>query len=75
MPVIIPVIEYDRWLSPLDPDPYDLLRPFPPEPLRMWPISTRVNKPENDDVEILEPVGVEQLLQQHSFMTATVGHW
>ena len=22
--------------------------PFPAEPMRMWPISTRVNKPEND---------------------------
>jgi hypothetical protein len=25
------------------------MRPFPAEPMRMWPISTRVNKPENDD--------------------------
>jgi putative SOS response-associated peptidase YedK len=56
MPVIIPIIEYDRWLSPLDPDPHDLLRPFPSEPLRMWPISTRVNKPENDDADILSPL-------------------
>ena len=27
----------------------DLMQPFPAEPMRMWPISTRVNKPENDD--------------------------
>jgi hypothetical protein len=27
-------------------DPDDLMRPFPSEPMRMWPISTRVNKPE-----------------------------
>ena len=32
------------------------MRPFPAEPMRMWPISTRVNKPENDDPSILEPV-------------------
>jgi hypothetical protein len=25
---------------------------------RMWPISTRVNKPENDDPSILEPTAV-----------------
>jgi putative SOS response-associated peptidase YedK len=31
-------------------------RPFPAEPMRMWPISTRVNKPENDDPKILEPI-------------------
>jgi hypothetical protein len=26
--------------------------------MRMWPISTRVNKPENDDAAIVEPVEV-----------------
>jgi len=26
------------------------------EPTRMWPLSTRVNKPENDDPTIVEPV-------------------
>jgi len=56
MPVIVAPISYDRWLSPLDPDPRDLLVPFPSEPMTMWPISTRVNKPENDDPSILEPM-------------------
>jgi hypothetical protein len=32
------------------------MRPFPAEPMRMWPISTRVNKPENDDPSIVEPI-------------------
>jgi len=41
-----------RWLSD-EPDPHDL-KPFPAEPMRIWPISTRVNKPENDDPSILE---------------------
>jgi hypothetical protein len=27
--------------------------------MRMWPISTRVNKPENDDPSIVEPIGLE----------------
>ena len=44
-----------RWLSE-GPDPGDLMRPFPAEPMRMWPISTRVNKPENDDPCIVEPI-------------------
>jgi putative SOS response-associated peptidase YedK len=39
-----------------EPDPRDLLGPFPAEPMRMWPISTRVNKPENDDPSIVEQV-------------------
>jgi putative SOS response-associated peptidase YedK len=34
------------------------MRPFPTEPMRMWPISTRVNNRENDDpsiIELIEP--------------------
>jgi putative SOS response-associated peptidase YedK len=62
MPVIIAPIHYDRWLSPFDPDPRDPLAPYPAEPMKMWPISTRVNKPENDDPTVLErvdePVGI-----------------
>jgi hypothetical protein len=30
--------------------------PFPAEPLRVWPISTRVNKPDNDDPSVVEPI-------------------
>jgi hypothetical protein len=32
-----------------------LLVAFPAEPVTMWPISTRVNKPENDDASLLDP--------------------
>ena len=32
MPVIVPAESYDRWLSTLEPDPHDLLVPFPSEP-------------------------------------------
>jgi len=39
-----------------EPDPRDLMRPFPAEPMRMWPISTRVNKQDNDDPSIVEPI-------------------
>jgi hypothetical protein len=39
-----------------EPDPRDLMRPFHAEPMRMWPISTRVNKPENDDPSIVESI-------------------
>jgi putative SOS response-associated peptidase YedK len=46
-----------RWLG-VEPDPRDLMRPFPAEPMRMWPISTRVNKPENDDPSIVEPIAL-----------------
>ncbi len=56
MPVIIPPAAYDRWLSPLDPDPSDLLVPYPANEMRMWPVSTRVNAPKNDDPLILNPL-------------------
>jgi putative SOS response-associated peptidase YedK len=55
MPAILAPTDYERWLSD-DPDPRDLLRPFPADQMRMWPISTRVNKPENDDAAIIAPV-------------------
>jgi putative SOS response-associated peptidase YedK len=45
MPVILAPDDYGRWLGE-EPDPRDLMRPFPAELMRMWPISTRVNKPE-----------------------------
>ena len=44
MPLILAPTDYTRWLSD-EPDPGDLMRPFPADPMRMWPISTRVNKP------------------------------
>lgn len=55
MPAILRPQDYARWLGS-DPDPHDLLITFPSEPMRMWPISKRVNKPENDDPAILEPI-------------------
>jgi putative SOS response-associated peptidase YedK len=56
MPVIVPAESYDRWLANIEPHPRDLLVPYPSELMRMWPISTRVNKPENDDPSLLERV-------------------
>jgi putative SOS response-associated peptidase YedK len=55
MPVIVPLESYDRWLGTLDPNPLDLLTPFPSGPMAKWPVSTRVNKPDNDDAAILTP--------------------
>ena len=55
MPLILAAGDYARWLGD-EPDPGDLMAPFPAELMRMWPISTRVNKPENDDPSIVEPI-------------------
>jgi putative SOS response-associated peptidase YedK len=55
MPAILAPDDYAQWLSD-EPDPRDLMRPYPAGMMRMWPISTRVNKPENDDPSIVDPI-------------------
>jgi len=58
MPVILEPGDYDRWLDPraeagaLVP----LLRPFPDEAMSLYPVSTLVNNPRNDDERCLEPL-------------------
>jgi len=59
MPVMLPPAAYDRWLANIEPDPRDLLVSFPSELIKIWSIGTRVNKPENDDASVLEPVDAE----------------
>ena len=56
MPAILRPGSYERWLCP-EPDPHDLLITSPSEPMTMRPISTRVNKPENDDPSLLDSTG------------------
>jgi putative SOS response-associated peptidase YedK len=55
MPVILAPADYDRWLG-IEPDPRDLLKSFPPDLMRMWPVSTRVNSVRNDDPDLLTPM-------------------
>jgi putative SOS response-associated peptidase YedK len=56
MPAILEPGSYERWLG-LETDPHDLLITYPSEPMTMWPISTRVNAPENDDPSLLDRTG------------------
>ena len=55
MPVILAPSDYAQWLGE-EADPPGLMRQFPADLMRMWPISIWVNKPENDDPSILEPI-------------------
>jgi putative SOS response-associated peptidase YedK len=52
MPGILDPATYDRWLGP-EPDPRTLLFSYPAQFMAMWPISTRVNSPDNDDPSLL----------------------
>jgi hypothetical protein len=55
----------DRVVARVAPEPgekcldvaRDLLTSYPSEPMTMWPISARVNKPENDDPSLLDRTG------------------
>ncbi|WP_081744182.1 SOS response-associated peptidase [Ensifer aridi] len=39
--------DYERWLSP-QPNPYNLMKPFPAELMTAWPIHRKVDSPKND---------------------------
>ena len=58
MPVILGPEAYERWL---DPKPVDtervrqLLQPFDPERMEIYPVSELVNSPDNDAPELLLP--------------------
>jgi putative SOS response-associated peptidase YedK len=58
MPVILPVEHHPVWLGETeDGDLKALLRPYPADGMKMWPISQRVNNPKNDDSFLLDPIG------------------
>ena len=55
MPAILRPADYERWLG-REPEPHVLLITFPSEPMKMWPISKRVNSPRNDDADLLTEI-------------------
>jgi putative SOS response-associated peptidase YedK len=60
MPVILPTEHYDFWLDPNNED-RDALKElartqYSGEEIEFYPVSTRVNKPQNDDQGVLEPI-------------------
>lgn len=57
MPAILRPDDYERWLGP-EPDPRELLVSFPAEPMRMWPVTKRVNAVREDDAALLEPIAL-----------------
>ena len=53
MPVIVPRDDYARWLDLADASVDDLLRPYPPEEMTVYPVSSRVNAVRNDDPSLI----------------------
>ena len=56
MPVILDPTDYDRWLDVELIGVGELLRPCPADWLEAYPVSQRVNRPQNDDASLAEPL-------------------
>ena len=58
MPVILDPDAYELWLNTDMTDKArlkHLMKPYQSEPLTVYPVSTYVNKPQNDDLKCIEP--------------------
>jgi putative SOS response-associated peptidase YedK len=62
VPVILDADAWARWLGeePASPEELlSLLKPFPPDRMRAYPVSPRVNSVKNDDPGLIDPVMAE----------------
>jgi putative SOS response-associated peptidase YedK len=56
MPVIVEPKDWPKWLGEIEADLAPLLHPPPLGTLRLWPVSRKVNRRENDGATLLEPI-------------------
>ena len=59
MPVILDPTDYEHWLDPAVQDVLrltPLLRPYPSEEMKFYPVNLRVNNPKHDDLLCVEPL-------------------
>ena len=57
MAVVLDADEEERWLADADPGAHqELFDPSPADQWRSYPVSTRVNDPDNDDPSIVEEI-------------------
>ncbi|ADJ28297.1 SOS response-associated peptidase [Nitrosococcus watsonii] len=59
MPVILEPTDYDAWLNPQNQAASTLtalLKSYPPEKMKAYPISKKVNRPTNDDSACITPL-------------------
>ena len=60
MPVIIAPADYPLWLDPAVEEPARLARllaPYPEGEMAVYPVSSRINRPGNEDPRCVEPLG------------------
>lgn len=56
MPAILSKDAREAWLSGSPEEAWSALTPYPDEHMVAWPVSTRVNKPANNDAELITPL-------------------
>jgi len=56
MPAILAKDDRDAWLGGTAAEAWAVLKPYAAEHMVAWPVSTRVNKPANDDAGLITPV-------------------
>lgn len=56
MPVIVEPTDYDRWMDPSTAPPLDLLRPYPANQMRAWPVGEQVGNMRNNSPNLLDEV-------------------
>lgn len=58
MPVILPPATYSQWLNPSTPIDQlpALLRPYNPESMQGYPVSTLVNNPSHESIDCIKPL-------------------
>jgi putative SOS response-associated peptidase YedK len=66
MPAILNPEDYDLWLDPGVTNVavvVDSLKPFDPRSMKKYPVSTRVNRAENDDQQCAQEISIESTAQ------------
>jgi putative SOS response-associated peptidase YedK len=64
MPAVVAERDFDRWLTGPYEDAMAVLRPTPPGALEAMPVGPRVNKADNDDPSLIEPVAPDLPVEQ-----------
>jgi putative SOS response-associated peptidase YedK len=55
MPAILPRAAQEAWLKSSVTEAHALLKPYPADLMAAWRVSARVNSPQNNGPELIEP--------------------
>ena len=57
MPAIFRPENYERWLS-ADESAAEIIESYPPEQMKIWPVSTRVNTVKNEGGDLIQELAI-----------------